>query len=199
MDDKRVEGLKNYLISSKSVGWGLRLGITVLVLGSAAIAVFSYIDAIANDNGVMILPAVLSTVLTLVFGTLLYKSLIAPHFVAKKQIKAWNDGGELENILKDFATAARPFGIYDPVRLGNTWIFGRSCNQPVKYTDIRALQIQTIKNNGVALETRLVATLNTHQSLSICREFRQASFGTAIATTINAIKLKNPQVKMLEK
>ena len=190
MNEQQLKEMKSYLLVKNSAGGCMLVAACIIFVAALAGAIACYVSCIVDPYGSWLFPAIMLTVLTLIFGALLFMSLVWPRLNAKKQQKTWLENGRLEEIVADFANAEKPAGALDFVRLGNTWIFGRACGKPVEYSNIRKLQVQTLKSNGMPLETTLYATLNNGDNVAVCREIRKAEAGKAIAAAKKAIMHK---------
>ena len=160
MNEQQLKEMKSYLLVKNSAGGCMLVAACIIFVAALAGAIACYVSCIVDPYGSWLFPAIMLTVLTLIFGALLFMSLVWPRLKAKKQQKTWLENGRLEEIVADFANAEKPAGALDFVRLGNTWIFGRACGKPVEYSNIRKLQVLRCVQSGFQRHTVAFQRLN---------------------------------------
>jgi len=191
MNNQNLREMKRYLRAKNSAGGCMLVAAGIIGIGAAAGAIACYISCILSSDTTNLLPAILLTILALIFSLL----LAFPRIQASREQKNWIETGRLEEMVADFEKAACPPDSSDLVRLGDVWIFGRGCGRPVEYVHIRKLQVQTLKNNAMPLETTLFAILDSGMSIPVCREIRKSHAGSPITVTKKVImgKMSNVQ------
>lgn len=189
MEKEALKTMKEYLLFKNSAGGCAMFGCVVIFIAMFAAMVYGllnleYMMAVAGGAG------------ALIFGVLLYLSLVRPHIQSAKQVKEWTQSEEIEKIIDDFSNAKANV-MADAARLGKTYVFGRGTGAPVKYEDIKSARIVKITNNGMPLETNLSATLYNGKTVVVCKlPGALASMPpVAIHKVIAAIKTHNPDFK----
>lgn len=186
MQKASLEEMKSYLIFKNSAGGCAMAFCCVFFVCMLAAMIYGLTDL--DDNGIM---ALAGGVGALLFGVLLYASLINPRVQSARQEKAWTESGELEQLLSDFASA-KPTTFPDVARIGKIYVFGRGTGRPIRYEELVSGRVVTIKNNGVVLETDLTAKLSNGKSVVVCKVPRMNGVPAAIQQVIAAIRAHHP-------
>ena len=187
---EELKKLKAYLIFKNSAG-GVMMTLAVLIwLGMLAGMIYGLLDW--EHSGVMVAAGGVGV---LIFGVLLYKSLLGPRIQSAMQTRQWTAGGEIDAIIEDFVNAHATRGL-DIARLGQTYVFGRKTGAPVKYADIVSVKLVRINTNGMVLETDLIACLRSGKSAVVCKIPRSFGHPVELEEVIAAIRSHQPDFRM---
>lgn len=189
MQKDELKKINEYVMFKNSAGGCAMVFCGVFFVGMLAAMIYGLTDL--DDMGVLVFAGGVGA---LIFGALLYISLVKPRVEAARREKAWAQSGEGEKLIEEFNRAK--VLLPDIVRLGETYIFARNTGSIVKYEEVKSARVVTIKTNGAVLETDLVATLRNGRSVVLCKVPRANGVPPVIQMTAAAIKAHNPGFQM---